>query len=175
MTTVKGYLGIGVSIGILAGIWTQISSMSGLMTWVGFIAWALYFATGTKLDGVRTTLASTVSGVFWAWLTVQALGTVTFAGALAVFVGVLALVLCLQAAVPLLSYIPGAFIGAALYFGTLAADPAPAVWLTAVTLVIGVAFAFLSDLLGARIQSVVDGRGRTTPASTGTPTHATAA
>lgn len=162
----KAYIGIGASIGVLAGIWTQISSMTGLMTWVAFIAWALYFATGTKMNGVRTTLASTLSGVFWAWLTVLTLGAVTFPGALAVLVGILALVLCLQAAVPVLAFIPGSFIGAALYFGTLGADPAPAVWTTAITLVIGVAFAFASDVIGARIQSVVDGRGRPQPAAT---------
>lgn len=154
----KNYIGIGVSIGVLAGIWTQLSGMLGLMTWVAFIAWALYFATGTKLAGAKTTLASTLSGVFWAWLTVLALGFVAFPGALAVLVGVLALVLCLQAAVPLVAYIPGSFIGAAVYFGTLGADPAPAAWLTGITLVIGVAFAFTSDVLGAQIQSVVDGR-----------------
>lgn len=174
MTAVKAYIGIGVSIGVLAGIWTQISSMTALMTWVGFVAWALYFATGTGREGITTTLASTLSGLFWAWLTVLLLGQAAFPGALAVLVGVLALVLCLQAAVPALSYIPGAFIGAAVYFGTLAAAPAPPVWQTALTLVIGVGFAFLSGLLGARIQSVVDGRGRTTAPAT-SESHATAA
>ena len=159
----KAYIGIGISIGILAGIWTQISSTLGLMTWVGFIAWALYFATGTKMEGVRTTLASVLSGVFWAWLTVLALGTVTFPGALAVLVGILALILCLQAGIPALSYIPGAFIGAALYFGTSGAAAPPAVWVTAIVVVIGVAFAFTSDIIGARIQALVDGRSTSAP------------
>jgi hypothetical protein len=117
------------------------------------VAWALYFATGTKMTGIRTTLASTLSGVFWAWLLSLVLPLATFPGALAVLVGVLALVLCLQAAVPALSFIPGGFIGAAVLFGT-----SFAVWQTALALVLGVGFGWASDLVGARIQQVVDGR-----------------
>lgn len=162
----KAYIGIGISIGVLAGVWTQVSVMLGLLTWVAFVAWALYFATGTKLTGIRTTLASTLSGVFWAWLLSLVLPYATFPGALAVLVGVLALVLCLQAAVPALSFIPGAFIGAAVLFGT-----SFAVWQTALALVLGVGFAWASDVIGAKIQHVADGR---TAVAAATPSTTTA-
>ena len=42
----KNYVGVAVSIGVLAGIWTQVSSSLELVTWVGFLAWACYFAAG---------------------------------------------------------------------------------------------------------------------------------
>jgi hypothetical protein len=151
----RAFVGIGISIGVLAGIWTQLSVTLGLITWVAFVAWALYFATGTKRAGIQTTLASTLSGVFWAWLVSLVLPVASFPGALAVLVGVLALVLCLEAAFGPLSFIPGAFIGAAVLFGT-----SFAVGHTVLALVLGVAFGFVSDLLGARIQAAVDGRRR---------------
>lgn len=146
----KNYLGIGISIGVLAGLWTQASIELELITWVAFTSWAIYFATGGKRDGFTKGLAANLSGVVWAWVVSQVIAHATFNGALAISVAVLGLVLCLQASLPLLSFIPGAFVGAAVFFGT-AFD----FWGTVLALVIGACLGWASDLLGARIQSAL--------------------
>ena len=88
----------------------------------------------------------------WVIVLIAGLG---FPLALGIAVAVVALCMCLQAAVPLLAFIPGTFVGAASYFGTeFKFLP------TVIALVIGVAFAWLSDLLGTQIQRrVVRERG----------------
>ncbi len=85
---------------------------------MAFVAWATFFAAGGGRPGFTKGLAANLSGVAWAWLASKALGHATFNGAVAIAVTVLGVVLCLQAALPLLSFIPGAFIGTAVFFGT---------------------------------------------------------
>lgn len=63
-------------------------------------------------------------------------------GALALAVTVLALVLCVQAVLPLLSFIPGAFVGTAVFFGT-AFDLGG----TVLALAVGAALGWLSEVL----------------------------
>ena len=149
----KNYIGVGVSIGVLAGIWTALStnitSMT-LITWVGFAAWACYFAAGAGLGGLQKSVASNLSGVVYGWLVVEFIGHVAFKGNLAIAVAVIALFMCLQAGVSVLSFIPGAFIGAASYFGTNFDF-----WGTVIAIVVGALFGFASGWLGEKIQAAV--------------------
>lgn len=154
----KPYIGVGLSVGALAGIWTQVSTDLGLVTWVGFIAWACFFAAGGGAAGFRRGLAANLSGVVYGWLVGTFAGAVEFPGALAVAIAVAALAMCLQAGWAPLSFIPGAFAGAAAYFGT-----ALAFWPTVLALVIGAVLGWISAVLGDRIQSVI-----TKPAATPT-------
>ena len=82
----------------------------------------------------------------------------TFNGALALIVTVLAFILCLQAALPLLSFIPGAFVGTAVFFGTSFNLGG-----TVLALVIGACLGYVSSLVAAKIQATVDGPGAATP------------
>lgn len=148
----KAFVGVGVAVGVLAGLWTQVSIELGLVTWVAFVAWATFFAAGGGREGFTKGLAANLSGVAWAWVASQVLEQATFNGAVAIAVTVLALVLCLQAALPLLSFIPGAFVGTAVFFGT-AFDLGG----TLLALVAGAALGWLSAVLAARIQAAVDG------------------
>ena len=166
----KSYLGVGASVGVLAGIWTQVSVQLGLVTWVAFIAWACYFAAGGGFSGFRNGLAANLSGVVWGWLASLAAARLTFGGALAIIVTVLAFVLCFQAAVSWLSFIPGAFAGTAVFFGT-----SFAFWPTVLALVVGACLGWASGILGERIQTAVDGRpvaGSAEPADPVTPAAA---
>ncbi|MFC4782833.1 DUF1097 domain-containing protein [Nocardioides sp. MAHUQ-72] len=144
----KNFLGIGVSVGVLAGLWTQVSIELEL---VAFIAWACYFAAGGRRDGFTKGLAANLAGVFWGWVASQVLEQLTFTGAVAIAVTVVALILCVQAAAAPLSFIPGAFAGTAVFFGT-AFDT----WGTVIALVAGACLGWVSDVLGARIQALVD-------------------
>jgi hypothetical protein len=166
----KSYLGVGVSVGVLAGIWTQVSVQLGLVTWVAFIAWACYFAAGGGLTGFRNGLAANLSGVVWGWLASLVAARLTFGGALAIIVTVLAFVLCVQAAVSWLSFIPGAFAGTAVFFGT-----SFAFWPTVLALTVGACLGWASGILGERIQKAVDGRPVAGPAEPADPVTPAAA
>lgn len=146
----KNYVGVAVSIGVLAAAWTQVSVWLGLITWVGFLAWACYFAAGAGRDGLVRGLASNLSGAVYGWLVAAFIGYATFSGGLAIGVGVIAALMCLQASWSPLSFIPGAFVGAAAYFGT-----AFAFWPTVLALVIGALLGLTSGLLGERIQALL--------------------
>ncbi|NUR17482.1 MAG: DUF1097 domain-containing protein [Dermatophilaceae bacterium] len=166
----KSYLGVGVSVGVLAGLWTQVSVQLGLVTWVAFIAWACYFAAGGGFTGFRKGLAANLSGVVWGWLASLLAARLTFGGALAVIVTVLAFVLCVQAAVSLLSFIPGAFAGTAVFFGTSFAFGS-----TVLALVVGACLGWASGILGERIQKAVDGTSATGPTEPADPVTPAAA
>ncbi|GAB3076628.1 MULTISPECIES: DUF1097 domain-containing protein [unclassified Phycicoccus] len=153
----KNYLGVAVSIGVLAAVWTQVSVSLDLVTWVGFLAWACYFAAGTGRVGFTRGLAANLSGLAYGWLVAAFIGVASFPGALAIAVGVVAALMCLQAGWSTLSFIPGAFVGAAAYFGT-----AFSFWPTAIALVVGALLGWASGVLGTRLQVAVDGRTRTT-------------
>ena len=86
----KQYLGVGLSVGLLAGIWTQVSVDLGLVTWVAFIAWACFFAAGGGATGFRKGLAANLSGVVYGWLVGMVAGAVAFPGVLAVGIAVAA-------------------------------------------------------------------------------------
>jgi hypothetical protein len=71
-------------------------------------------------------------------------------------VTVVGFVLCVEAALPLLSFIPGGFAGTAVFFGT-GFDLVGVL----VAVVAGAVLGIVSERLGAAIQSAVDGSSRT--------------
>lgn len=148
----KTLLGIGISVGVLAGLWTFVSVEAGLVTWVGFVAWACFFAAGGGTEGLRKGLAANVAGALWGYVISLVLQVNSSTLVLALAVTVVGFILCVQAAWPVLSFIPGAFAGTAVFFGT-AFDLSG----TLLALVIGAALGLASALLGERIQSAVDG------------------
>lgn len=134
------YVAVGITIGVLAGIWTEVSISFGLITWVAFAAWACFFAAGAKRQGFFKTVPSNLSGVIWGWLIVWAAGAIGgWPGALAISVVIGAFFMCAQANWSVLSFIPGTFVGAACFFGTNGD------WLgTTIALVSGACLAWLS-------------------------------
>jgi hypothetical protein len=146
----KPYIGVGLSVGVLAGMWTQVSTELGLITWVAFVAWACFFAAGGGAGGFTKGLAANLSGVFYGWLVTLLTAVADFPGVLALGVGTAALIMCLQAGWTPLSFIPGAFVGTAAYFGT-----AFLLWPTVLALAIGAALGWISSVLGGRIQAVL--------------------
>ncbi|MBS2938450.1 DUF1097 domain-containing protein [Nocardioides sp. J2M5] len=158
MSGIKALLGIGISVGVLAGAWTYASVELTLITWVAFIAWACFFAAGGGTTGFAKGLAANVAGVLWGWVIGQGLDHVSSSTlALAVMVTVVGFVLCIEAAVPLLSFIPGGFAGTAIYFGT-GFDLGGAL----LAIVAGAVLGLVSERVGAAIQAQVD-----RPATTG--------
>lgn len=159
MNAIKPLLGIGISVGVLAGAWTYASVELTWITWVAFVAWACFFAAGGGTTGLAKGLAANLAGVFWGWVISQGLENVSGSTlALALMVTVVGFVLCVEAALPLLSFIPGGFAGTAVFFGT-GFDVAGVL----VAVVAGALLGIVSERLGAAIQSAVDGSSRTIP------------
>jgi len=143
-------LSLGISIGVLAGIWTAISVSMVLSTYAGFAAWASYFAAGGGSKGLKDALLCNLSGVVWGVIIVQITGVLTpmIGSTVALSIGVVvgAFGMCLQANIPHLGFIPGAFIGCAIYFA--AGDPMVA----AIGLISGAVFGFISDKGAAALR-----------------------
>jgi hypothetical protein len=165
MNSLKPLLGIGISVGVLAGVWTYASVELTLITWVAFVAWACFFAAGGGTTGLARGLAANVAGVFWGWVISQGLDTVSGSTiALALMVTVVGFVLCVEAALPLLSFIPGGFAGTAVFFGS--GFDLGGVLLAVVA---GALLGIVSERLGVAIQSAVDGSSRTATTPDATP------
>jgi predicted neutral ceramidase superfamily lipid hydrolase len=144
---------IGLSVGILAGLWTFGSLMLGLVTFAGFLAWASYYAAGGGLNGFKLSLFSNISGVIWAALMVLGGGYLATGLpetlAFSLCVTLLAAVMVWQSYWPPLSFIPGAFIGCSAYFatGNLLLESIGG-------LILGAVFGLLSQKLGEQAQSL---------------------
>lgn len=113
-------IAVGISVGILAGLWTAGSVSFGLITFAGFLSWASFYAAGGKMEGLKNTLITNFSGVFWGFIIIKLsglfspmLGDIAGLG-LAVMFGAGAM--CWQAKIPMLGFIPGAFIGCSTFF-----------------------------------------------------------
>ena len=131
---------VGITVGLLAGAWVWGSGLLGLTGIVGFLGWATYFAVGKGLQGLPEVLCSNLSGVFWGALTIFLSSLMPGQLVLIGLVIAAAAVMCWQANLPLLGFIPGTFIGNAAFYAN-GND-----WLkTALALLCGVALGIISD------------------------------
>lgn len=141
-------LALGVSIGVLIAGWTYVAlAVAALPVWAGIIAWGTFFAAGGKVDGLIRTVASNLSGVFWAFVALFVAGRIGGGTpVLAVMVGLVAFMMVVQSRIPQLSFIPGAFLGAATTVGVVvgANGTYPR---TILALIAGAVLGFISELL----------------------------
>jgi Protein of unknown function (DUF1097) len=143
---------LAVSIGVLIAAWTYIALGPGaLPVWAGIIAWGCFFAAGGKTTGLTKTIASNLSGVLWAFLALTAANS--FGGGLPVLsvcVGVAALFMVLQSKIAVLSFIPGAFLGAATAVSVVVGANGTYTR-TIIALVAGAVLGYLSEALAGAI------------------------
>jgi Protein of unknown function (DUF1097) len=145
---------LAISIGVLIAGWTYLAlGGAALPVWAGIVAWGSFFAAGGKTTGLVKSIAANVAGVLWAFLALQAAnrlgGGVLI---LAVMVGIAAFFMVLQAKISLLSFIPGAFLGAATAVSVVVG--ANGTWTkTILALVIGALFGYVSELLAGALTS----------------------
>jgi len=141
-------LALGLAIGVLIAGWTYVAiGVAALPVWAGIVAWGCFFAAGGKTEGLMKTIASNLSGVFWAFL---ALYVWNMAGQgvplLSLLVGIAAFAMVLQAKIPALGFIPGAFLGAATAVSVVVG--ASGTWInTIIALVAGAILGYLSEML----------------------------
>lgn len=144
---------LAISIGILIAGWTYVAlGVAALPVWAGIVAWGCFFAAGGKTTGLTKTIASNLSGVFWAFVALKA--AESFGGGLPVLsamVGIAALIMVLQAKVSLLSFIPGSFLGAATAVSVVVG--AKGTWTsTIIALVAGAVLGYVSELLAGAMS-----------------------
>ena len=144
---------LAVSIGVLIAAWTYVAlGPAALPVWAGIVAWGCFFAAGGKTAGLTKTIASNLSGVLWAFIALQAANSFGAGNlpVLSVCVGVAALFMVLQAKIPLLSFIPGAFLGAATAVSVVVG--ANGTWTrTIIALVVGALLGYVSEALAGAI------------------------
>ncbi len=143
---------LALSIGILIAGWTYIAlGVAALPVWAGIIAWGCFFAAGGKMTGLTKTIASNLSGVLWAFLALFLWNR--FGGGvpmLSLLVGIAAFIMVLQAKVPALSFIPGAFLGAATAVSVVV-GASGTYTNTIIALVAGAVFGYLSEMLAGAL------------------------
>jgi hypothetical protein len=145
---------LALSIGILIAGWTYLAvGVAALPVWAGIIAWGCFFAAGGKTEGLLKTIASNLSGVLWAFLALYIWNT---AGGgvplLSLLVGVAAFIMVIQAKIPALGFIPGAFLGAATAVSVVVG--ANGSWTgTIIALVAGAVLGYLSEMLAGAMST----------------------
>ncbi|MEV7389188.1 DUF1097 domain-containing protein [Streptomyces sp. NPDC091215] len=154
---------LSISIGVLGGVATLMTAtVLTIPVWVVFIAWASFFILGAGTDGMVRSVASNLTGIVIASLTllvIHALGGGTAVAAVAVGVGSAAMVQASK--VGLLSKIPAIVWGFASTVGTVAAtghgitttsinNPA---LVAALSMVLGAVFGIASQYWGAAMTT----------------------
>ena len=140
---------IGICVGILAGIWGQFSGNLGLITWVGFVSWASFYAAGGKTGGLLKSAAANISGIIWALFMVHGAQLLGFPYAIGITIAIGACMMCVQSKIKFLSFIPGAFLGCSCLFGTNIDIVG-----TALALMLGNLFGFASEWCGVKLSKM---------------------
>jgi len=145
---------LGLSIALLVALWVYVSiGMPDLRLypWIGFVAWAAFFAAGGGRDGVVKPLAASTVAILLTALTMYAVGAVGGGlGALIGLVALLAFVLVVISDVAALSYTPAAFLGAATYFGS-GGKVDDSILFVILSWVAGLALGYASEVLGKKM------------------------
>ena len=150
----KNLHALALSIALLVALWVYLSigiPALHFSPWIGFVAWAVFFAAGGGTAAVAKTLPAGIAGAALTALTMLAVAR--FGGgltALLILVPILAFVLVAMADLPPLSYTPAAFLGAAAFFGT-SGDPAPSLLVVCISWIAGLALGYASEWLGRKL------------------------
>ncbi|TKH03444.1 DUF1097 domain-containing protein [Peribacillus simplex] len=142
-------LALGISIGVLAGIWGEVSAATGLVTWIGFLSWGSFYAIGGGTHGLIKTLPSNLSGVFWGAMIFYASSALNVPFILGISICIASIIMCVQSKWSVLSFIPGTFAGCASYFGSDFDFTG-----TCIALVAGALLGYISEVGGVYLSKI---------------------
>lgn len=131
----------GISIGLLAGIWTWASMALAIPTWPGFVAWALFFASGADVNSIWKVIVQGVTGVILGYLGILAAPFFGAAFGVPIVVVFVAFLLCVVSVIKPWVFIPAGFGGCACFFG------AGTISGSAIPLICGALLGYLSAVL----------------------------
>ena len=172
-------IALALSVGVLAVLdtWLYVGPLATFLpglVWISFIAWGCHFHSGGGTKGSTTTVVCMSWGAIVGMCAVMLAGGVLAGlGTLAapVAVGLGAAVICLSSAIGLLQTIPASVYGFASIAGPiLLANMAPekAIIPTIVSIVIGAAFGYVSEMLANALTK----KGDVSAEATADPGHA---
>ena len=153
---------LATSVGLLAILdtWLFVEPLADFLpglVWISFIAWGCHFHSGGGVKGSTTAIVGMSFGALVGLVAILAFqGPLAGLGDLAapVAVGIGAAVICLASALPLLSTVPASVYGFASVAGATflmsdgpALDPGEAIVPTIVSVIIGAAFGYVSEIL----------------------------
>lgn len=145
---------LALSIALLVALWVYLSiglPALGLTPWIGFVAWAAYFAAGGTAAAWWRSASAGLAGILLTALTMWAVGQLGGGlWALLALVPVLAFVLVAMADLRALSFTPAAFLGAASFFGS-GGVPDLSIVHVSLTWLAGALFGHASQWLGQRM------------------------
>ena len=145
---------LALSIALLVGLWVYLSVGNpdfNLNPWIGFVAWAAFFAAGGANEGAKKSLAAGLAAVLLTAVTLY--GVQIMGGGLIaqiVLISVLGCILVAMADIPLLAYTPAAFLGAACFFGAGGKVDASIIFVL-ISWIAGVGLGFVSEQFGKRM------------------------
>lgn len=141
---------LAVSIGVLIALWVKVGGMVfpnvALAVPAGIIAWACFYAAGGKMQGLQKTVAANLSGVVWVWIAMALIAAANLGNFAWIIIGVVAFLIVVQSKVGALSFIPGAFCGAAVAAGSGAGTDITANVMVALALVAGAVLGYVSEM-----------------------------
>ena len=151
-------IALALSVGVLAVIdtWLFVVPLADFLpglVWISFIAWGCHFHSGGGVKGSTTAIVGMSFGALVGMVAViLATGALSGLGDLAapIAVGLGAAVICLASAIPLLATIPASVYGFAAIAGPILLaemSPTEAIVPTIVSIVIGAAFGYVSEML----------------------------
>lgn len=151
-------IALALSVGVLAVIdtWLFVVPLAAFLpglVWISFIAWGCHFHSGGGIKGTTTAIVGMSFGALVGMVAVI-LATDVLGGlgdfAAPVAVGLGAAVICLASALPLLSTVPASVYGFAAIAGPIllaGMAPTEAIIPTVVSVIIGAAFGYVSEML----------------------------
>lgn len=152
---------LAVSVGVLAVVATWIFGLDPakamqLQVWTAFIAWGCHFQSGGGFAGSRATVLCMIFGSIVGMAAVMLAGQLGMLGSLAapIAVGLGATVIVLASSIPLLATIPASVYGFAAIAGLillLKLNPVDALLPTAISVVIGAAFGYVSEYVAGAL------------------------
>lgn len=152
-----GLLPVSISIGVLCGLWFQITMwLPWLVAWVGYAAWASFYYAGGDQKALGKSIAANVAGMvqgavfFWLWTQFGG-GNIIL---LSIWIGVFCFVMTIEGNIPLLSAIPGQFLGAAVFFGNLGGHKGD-IWVTLGNTFVCMLIGNLAGILSAKLPGLV--------------------
>lgn len=147
-----------ISIGVLGAVDTFLTAtVIPVPVWVTFIAWASFFILGGKFEGLKRSIASNLTGIIIASLTLIAISVLNGNPVIAaICVGIGSAAMVQASKISLLSAIPAIVWGFASTVGTTVATNTPITtidWnnpalVAATAMILGGIFGFLSEIWG---------------------------
>ncbi|MDD9194423.1 DUF1097 domain-containing protein [Aliivibrio sp. S3MY1] len=145
-------IAIAITTGILSGLWGWVAVSLGLLSWAGFLGCTTYFASPTDgLKGIGLSIATNLSGVFWAMVIIKLSSIVSLEIVSYVITAIVAFFMCAQAKKSWLGFIPGTFIGSCATFASNGN------WLLVIpSLILGVLFAYAMKTSGLWLKEKLE-------------------